>query len=73
MTTGTRCGRTADPGRSSEANPDFKLPFNPLVGTNNDSLFGDVGSIGLGDLPIAAIDCPDGDKSCSPNKPEGKK
>ena len=54
-------------------NPDFKLPFNPLVGTNNDSLFGDVGSIGLGDLPIAAIDCPDGDKSCTPNKPEGKK
>ena len=58
-------------------NADFQLPFNPLVGTNNDSLFGDVGSIGLGDLPIAAIDCPDGDKSCSltsPNeKPEGKK
>jgi hypothetical protein len=62
-------------------NPDFKLPFNPLVGTNNDSLFGDVGSIGLGDLPIAAIDCPDGEKSCGPTKtngmpnekPEGKK
>jgi hypothetical protein len=58
-------------------NADFQLPFNPLVGTNNDSLFGDVGGIGLSDLPIAAIDCPDGDKSCSPTnpneKPEGKK
>lgn len=33
---------------------DFELPFDPVVGTNNESLFGDVGTFGLGDIPVDA-------------------
>ena len=47
------------------ARTDFELPFDPLVGTNNDSLFGDVGTFGLSDVPLEPIDCdPKIDASC---------
>ncbi len=32
---------------------DFQIPFDPVVGTNNESLFGDVGTFGLADIPLA--------------------
>ncbi|MET0180998.1 MAG: hypothetical protein ABW194_11040, partial [Novosphingobium sp.] len=35
----------------------FEIPFDPVVGTNNESLFGDVGSFGLGDLPLSPLEC----------------
>ena len=35
----------------------FSIPFDPVVGTNNESLFGDIGSFGLSDLPLQAIEC----------------
>lgn len=38
---------------------DFEAPFDPVVGTNNESLFGDVGTFGLEDIPLA----PDPDPS----------
>ena len=31
----------------------FQIPFDPVVGTNNESLFGDVGTLGLADIPLA--------------------
>ena len=39
----------------------FSIPFDPVVGTNNESLFGDIGSFGLSDLPLQPIEC-DADK-----------
>jgi hypothetical protein len=36
---------------------DFSIPFDPVVGTNNESLFGDIGSFGLSDLPLLPIEC----------------
>ena len=39
------------------AEADFELPFDPLVGTNNDTLFGDVGTFGLSDIPLEPIEC----------------
>ena len=48
------------------ANADFEVPFDPLVATNNDTLFGDVGTFGLDDIVDLPIECPAGDKSgCS--------
>lgn len=35
----------------------FEIPFDPVVGTNNESLFGDVGSFGLSDLPLELLEC----------------
>ncbi len=32
---------------------DFEVPFDPVVGTNNESLFGDVGTFGLENIPLA--------------------
>jgi hypothetical protein len=52
-------------------NADFTLPFDPLVGTNNDSLFGDVGTFGLGDIPLAPIECAENDKSGCGQQKEG--
>jgi filamentous hemagglutinin family protein len=43
---------------------DFEIPFDPVVGTNNESLFGDVGTFGLENIPITpqpecvGPDCP---------------
>ena len=49
----------------------FSIPFDPVVGTNNESLFGDIGSFGLSDLPLQAIECdPDKEGDCA--KPEDK-
>jgi hypothetical protein len=49
----------------------FSIPFDPVVGTNNESLFGDIGSFGLSDLPIQTIECdPDKEGDCA--KPEDK-
>jgi hypothetical protein len=31
-----------------------EVPFDPIVGTNNESLFGDVGTFGLDDLPVTS-------------------
>ncbi len=53
------------------AQPDFELPFDPLVGTNNDSLFGDVGTFGLGDIPLAPIEC-DANTTTNCNTPDGE-
>jgi hypothetical protein len=37
---------------------DFEVPFDPVVGTNNESLFGDVGTFGLENIPLAPTpDC----------------
>ena len=51
-------------------NADFLVPFDPLVGTNNDSLFGDVGTFGLGDIPLAPIECAEGDTSAACTQPK---
>ncbi len=40
------------------ANNNFEIPFDPLVATNNDSLFGDVGTFGIGDISEVATECP---------------
>ena len=50
---------TFDPVRGDifYAEADFELPFDPLVGTNNDTLFGDVGTFGLSDIPLEPIEC----------------
>ena len=44
---------------------DFQIPFDPVVATNNESLFGDVGTFGLADIPVGPApacvdpkDCP---------------
>jgi len=51
---------------------DFQIPFDPVVGTNNESLFGDVGTFGLADIPLAPpIICTD-PKDC-PTTQEPKK
>lgn len=52
--------------------PDFQVPFDPLVGTNNDALFDDVGSFGLGELPMAPIECSAPGAACSTQKKDGK-
>ncbi|MFN3470143.1 MAG: beta strand repeat-containing protein, partial [Novosphingobium sp.] len=52
--------------------PDFEVPFDPLVGTNNDALFDDVGSFGLGELPMTPIECSDPNGSCDVQKKDGK-
>jgi hypothetical protein len=45
----------------------FSIPFDPVVGTNNESLFGDVGSFGLSDLPLQPIECdPNKEGDCAP-------
>lgn len=38
---------------------DYEVPFNPLIGTNNDALFGDVGTSGLENIPLEPIECSD--------------
>ena len=38
---------------------DFEVPFNPLLATNNDALFGDVGTFGLETVPLQPIECSD--------------
>jgi hypothetical protein len=44
---------------------DLSIPFDPVVGTNNESLFGDVGSFGLSDLPLQPLECdPDEQGDC---------
>ncbi|WP_298289318.1 hypothetical protein [Novosphingobium sp.] len=48
--------------------PDFQVPFDPLVGTNNDALFDDVGSFGLGELPMTPIECSDPNGACEVKK-----
>lgn len=65
---------TFDPVRGSIffANGDFELPFDPLVGTNNDSLFGDVGTFGLEDVPLESIDCSDEKAGAQCAKPNGE-
>ena len=52
-------------------NPNFELPFDPLIGTSNDSLIGDVGSFGLGDVPMAPIECSDPKGKCPAQKKDG--
>ncbi len=63
---------TFDPVRGDifYAEADFELPFDPLVGTNNDTLFGDVGTFGLSDIALEPIECDKAtDATCvSPNK-----
>ncbi len=62
-----------DPARTTIilANANFELPFDPLVATNNDSLFGDVGTFGL-DIAEPPVDCVPGAKdNCGTHK-EGK-
>jgi len=45
---------------------DLSIPFDPVVGTNNESLFGDVGSFGLSDLPLQPLECdPDKEGDCA--------
>ncbi|MFY7837303.1 MAG: hypothetical protein ACOVQ0_13605, partial [Novosphingobium sp.] len=51
--------------------PDFQVPFDPLVGTNNDALFDDVGSFGLGELPMTPIECSDPNGICETQKKGG--
>ena len=41
-----------------KSSSEFEIPFDPVIGTNNESLFGDVGSFGLEDIPLAPVpDC----------------
>jgi len=50
---------------------DLSIPFNPVVGTNNESLFGDVGAFGLSDLPLQPVECEtDEDGKCKPQNEE---
>ena len=51
--------------------PDFQVPFDPLVGTNNDALFDDVGSFGLGELPMTPIECSEPNGNCGTQKKDG--
>jgi hypothetical protein len=45
---------------------DLSIPFDPVVGTNNESLFGDVGSFGLSDLPLQPLACdPEKEGDCA--------
>ena len=45
---------------------DFEVPFDPVVGTNNESLFGDVGTFGLENIPLGPQpDCVE--PNCSPS------
>ena len=63
-----------DPARTTIilASANFELPFDPLVATNNDSLFGDVGTFGLSDIAEPPVDCvPGGKETCAAHK-EGK-
>jgi len=48
---------------------DYEVPFNPLIGTNNDALFGDVGTFGLADIPLDPIECSD---PANPQCPRGQ-
>jgi hypothetical protein len=41
-----------------KTSPDFEIPFEPLVATNNEALFSDVGTFGLGDIPIGPASAP---------------
>ena len=62
-----------DPARTTIilGNVNFELPFDPLVATNNDSLFGDVGTFGL-DITEPPVDCVPGAKdNCGAHR-EGK-
>jgi hypothetical protein len=66
---------TFDPVKGSIffARTDFELPFDPLVGTNNDSLFGDVGTFGLSDVPLEPIECDTKiDASCAVHDKDAK-
>ena len=56
-----------------QANRDFILPFNPLIGTNNDSLFGDVGSFGLDDADLLPIECSEPNREACPDNKKGNK
>jgi hypothetical protein len=50
---------------------DLSIPFDPVVGTNNESLFGDVGAFGLSDLPLQPVECEaDEDGNCKPQNEE---
>ena len=46
------------------ANTDYVVAFDPLVGTNNESLFNDFGSLGVGDVRDPGPPCRPGDKPC---------
>ena len=46
------------------ANTDYVVAFDPLVGTNNEALFDDFGSLGIGDVRDPAPVCRPGDKTC---------
>ena len=51
------------------ASSNFEIPFDPLVATNNDSLFGDVGTFGIGDISDVMPECPPDTKApCNAEK-----
>jgi hypothetical protein len=49
---------------------DLSIPFDPVVGTNNESLFGDVGSFGLSDLPLQPLECDPEEEGTCPTETE---
>lgn len=69
--TPTLAGMDSIRGNIFFVNPDFELPFDPLIGTSNDSLIGDVGSFGLGDVPMTPIECSDPKGKCPAQKKDG--
>ncbi|HMO69634.1 MAG TPA: hypothetical protein PKE25_13460, partial [Novosphingobium sp.] len=47
------------------AAPDFEVPFDPLIGTNNDALIGDVGPFGVSSGALTPIECSDPNTVCT--------
>ncbi|WP_353229621.1 filamentous hemagglutinin N-terminal domain-containing protein [Novosphingobium sp.] len=58
--------QAVDPSRVTlfYANTDYVVAFDPLVGTNNEALFDDFGSLGVGDVREPAPACKPDDKTC---------
>ena len=58
--------QAVDPSRVTlfYANTDYVVAFDPLVGTNNEALFNDFGSLGVGDVREPAPACKADDKTC---------
>ena len=53
------------------ADTDFLIPFDPLIATNNDSLFGDVGTFGLETIAEPPVECAADSRNPCGTKNEG--
>jgi hypothetical protein len=53
------------------ANADYIVAFDPLVGTNNEALFDDFSSLGIGDVRDPTAGCQAGSKTPCPAKEKG--